>query len=200
MRLRTLLRSRKSSETLNFEVMRQKGLLKKGIIVKRETRHWDELRRITVSLRSKEEEQDYRYFPRANLVPIVLSKEFLNKVRTKMPELPDDKLKRLVSEHGLPRYDAGVLVGSKVLADFFEECVKLYDKPKEISNWIMSDLLRSLYENNLELEESKITPQKLVEMIQLIHDEIISGKIAKKILPEIILTGKRPKKSLKIKD
>ncbi len=179
---------------LNFEIMRQKGLLEKGIIVKRETRHWDEMRRITVSLRSKEEEQDYRYFPEPDLMPIVLSKEFLNKVRAKMPELPDDRSKRLISEYGLPRYDAGVLVNSKALADFFEECVKLYNKPKEISNWIMSDLLRYLYENNLELEESKMTPQKLVEMIQLIHDGVISGKIAKKILHEIILTGRQPKK------
>jgi len=179
---------------LNFEVMRQKGLLEKGIAVKRETRHWDETRRITVSLRTKEEEQDYRYFPEPDLVPVVLSEEFIDEVRAKMPELPEDRMKRLILSYGLPRYDAAVLVGSKALADFFEECVKLYDKPKDISNWMMSDLLRYLYENNLELQDSKITPTKLVEMIELIDKEVISGKMAKALLPKIIVTGKSPSK------
>lgn len=179
---------------LSFEIMRQKGLLERGVAVKRETRHWDATRRITVSLRTKEEEQDYRYFPEPDLVPIELSEEYINKVRSMMPELPDDRMKRFMSSYGLPRYDAGVLVSSKALADFFEECVKLYNKPKDISNWMMSDLLRYLYENNLELQESKITPEKLVEMIRLIDEDVISGKIAKRILPKIILTGKPPRK------
>ncbi len=178
---------------LSFEITRQKGLIDKGIAVKRETRHWDEIRRITVSLRTKEEEQDYRYFPEPDLVPIVLSKEFIKDIRAKMPELPDDRMKRLISLYNLPRYDAVVLVSSKALADFFEECVQLYSKPKEISNWMMSDLLRYLYENDLELQESKITPSKLVEMIHLIEEGIISGKIAKRILPAIIVTGKSPR-------
>jgi len=179
---------------LGFEIMRQNGLLEKGIAVRRETRHWDETRRITISLRTKEEEQDYRYFPEPDLVPIVLSKDYIDGVRAQMPELPDDRMKRFVSSYGLPRYDAGVLVSSKALADFFEKCVRLYDKPKEISNWMMSDLLRYLYENNLELQESKMTPPKLVEMIQLIDKGIISGKIAKRILPKIIVTGEDPQK------
>jgi len=178
---------------LSFEITRQKGLIDKGMAVKRETRHWDEIRRITVSLRTKEEEQDYRYFPEPDLVPIVLSKEFIKDIRAKMPELPDDRMKRLISLYNLPRYDAVVLVSSKALADFFEECVQLYSKPKEISNWMMSDLLRYLYENDLELQESKITPSKLVEMIHLIEEGIISGKIAKRILPAIIVTGKSPR-------
>ncbi|MBS7648512.1 Asp-tRNA(Asn)/Glu-tRNA(Gln) amidotransferase GatCAB subunit B, partial [Candidatus Bathyarchaeota archaeon] len=87
-----------------------------------------------------------------------------------------------------------VLVSSKSLADFFEECAKLYNKPKEISNWMMSDLLRYLYENNLELHESKITPQMLVNMIRLIDEEVISGKIAKKVLPVMIVSGKDPRR------
>jgi aspartyl-tRNA(Asn)/glutamyl-tRNA(Gln) amidotransferase subunit B len=179
---------------LHFEITRQKRLLEKGVSVKRETRHWDENRRITVSLRTKEEEKDYRYFPEPDLVPIVLSKEYIDDIRAKMPELPDDRMKRFISSYDLPGYDAGVLVSSKALADFFEECAKLYDEPKTISNWMMSDLLRYLYENNLELQESKITPRKLVEMIRLIDEEVISGKIAKRILPRIIVTGEDPSK------
>ncbi|RJS88054.1 Asp-tRNA(Asn)/Glu-tRNA(Gln) amidotransferase subunit GatB [Candidatus Bathyarchaeota archaeon] len=182
---------------LSFEITRQKGLLEKGIQVKRETRHWDETRRVTISLRTKETEQDYRYFPEPDLVPVELNKEFIEQIRARMPELPDERLERFVSQYGLPKYDAGVLVSSKALADFFEEAVKLYDKPKEISNWMMSDLLRYLYENNLELQESKITPRKLVEMIRLIDDGVISGKIAKRILPKVIVTGKDPSEIVK---
>ena len=178
---------------LNFEILRQRDLLEKGISVKRETRHWDEARRITVSLRTKEEEQDYRYFPEPDLVPIVLSEEFIKDIKRRMPELPEARMRRFMLSYGLPRYDAEVLVSSKDLADFFEECVKIYNKPKKISNWMMSDLLRCLYENNLELKESKITPQSLVEMIQLIEEGTISVKIAKKILPTMILTGRTPR-------
>jgi len=178
---------------LSFEIIRQRGLIEKGIAVKRETRHWDELRRITISLRAKEEEQDYRYFPEPDLVPVVISKELIEEIRSEMPELPDDRVMRFMSMYGLPKYDAEVLVSSKHLADFFEECAKLYNKPKEISNWIMSDLLRYLYENNLELWESKITPRIFVEMIRLIDEGVISGKIAKKILPIMIVSGKNPR-------
>ena len=178
---------------LSFEIMRQKDLLEKGLAVERETRHWDEARRITITLRTKEEERDYRYFPEPDLVPIVITKDFIKAVRDRMPELPEDRIRRFVAAYGLPRYDAEVLVSDKALADFFEGCVKLYNRPKEISNWMMSDLLRCLYENNLELSESKITPEYLVEMIRLIDDGIISGKIGKRVLPESVLTGRRPR-------
>ncbi len=182
---------------LFFEIMRQKNLVVKGQAVKRETRHWDETRRVTVSLRTKEEEHDYRYFPEPDLVPIVITKDFVQEIKENMPELPEARIQRFVSSYKLPKYDAEVLVSDKALADFFERSVKLYNRPKEISNWMMSDLLRNLYENNLELTESKITPELLVEMIQLIEEGVISGKIGKKILPEIVLTGKRASQIVK---
>jgi aspartyl-tRNA(Asn)/glutamyl-tRNA(Gln) amidotransferase subunit B len=177
---------------LGFEIMRQKNLVKRGVAVKLETRHWDENRRVTVSLRTKEEEHDYRYFPEPDLVPIVITEDFIEKVKGLMPELPDARINRFVHDYSLPRYDAEVLVSDKALADFFERSVQLYNRPKEISNWMMSDLLRNLYENNLELTESKITPEHLVEMIKLINEGVISGKIGKRILPEMVLTGKSP--------
>lgn len=179
---------------LTFEIMRQKDMLKKGLSVNRETRHWDEIRRITIVLRTKEEEQDYRYFPEPNLVPIVIEKDFIDGINARMPELPEARVQRFTSTYGLPRYDAEVLVSNKALADFFESCVNLHNKPKKISNWLMTDLLRHLYENNLELYESKISPQHLVEMIRLIDEGTISGKIGKIILPEMILEGKYPRK------
>jgi len=183
---------REVERALSFEVMRQRDQLKKGLAVSRETRHWDEVRRVTVTLRTKEEEQDYRYFPEPDLVPITITEDFVEKARAGMPELPEARMGRFVEEYGLPRYDAGVLVGEKALADFFEDCVRLHPRPKEISNWMMSDLLRCLHENGLELPESKITPAHLVEMIRLIEDGVISGKIGKRVLPEVVLTGRRP--------
>ena len=177
---------------LSFEIMRQKNLVKKGLAVKLETRHWDETRRVTVSLRTKEEEHDYRYFPEPDLVPIAVTSQFISEVKDKMPELPDARISRFVESYSLPRYDAEVLVSDKELADFFEESVQICNRPKEVSNWMMSDLLRNLYENNLELTECKISPEHLVEMIKLIEKGVISGKIGKKILPEMVLTGKHP--------
>ena len=147
----------------------------------------------------KEEEHDYRYFPEPDLVPIVVTKDFIEEVKEKMPELPEARIRRFVDAYSLPNYDAEVLVSDKALADFFERTVKLYDRPKEVSNWMMGDLLRNLNENNLELTESKITPEHLVEMIKLIEDGVISGKIGKRVLPEIVLTGKRPSQIIKEK-
>jgi len=177
---------------LSFEIMRQKNLVTKGLSIQHETRHWDEARRITISLRMKEEEHDYRYFPEPDLVPIVITEDFIEEVKMKMPELPEDRISRFVDDYYLPKYDAEVLVSDKALADFFERTVKLSDRPKDVSNWMMGDLLRNLNENNLELVKSKITPELLVEMIKLINDGVISGKLAKRILPEIVLTGKKP--------
>ncbi|MEJ2241687.1 MAG: Asp-tRNA(Asn)/Glu-tRNA(Gln) amidotransferase subunit GatB [Candidatus Bathyarchaeota archaeon] len=174
---------------LSFEIMRQKNLAKKDLAIMHETRHWDETRRVTISLRLKEEEHDYRYFPEPDLVPIIIKEDFIEKVKAKMPELPESRIDRFVDVYNLPKYDAEVLVSEKELADFFEKSVKLYNYPKEISNWMICDLLRNLYENNLELSESKITPENLVEMIKLIKNGVISGKIGKKILPEIVLKG-----------
>ena len=177
---------------LTFEIMRQKDLLQKELAVKRETRHWDETRRITLTLRSKEEEHDYRYFPESDLVPIAITKDFIKKIKERMPELPEARIRRFTATYKIPKYDAKVLVDDKALADFFERSVELYDNAKEVSNWMMSDLLRCLNENNLEIHESKMTPEHLVEMIRLIDREVISGKIGKRILPEIVSTGRRP--------
>ena len=184
---------------LGFEIMRQKNLVTKGLSVQHETRHWDEDRRVTISLRMKEEEHDYRYFPEPDLVPIVITENFIEEVKGKMPELPEDRISRFVEGYGLPKYDAMVLVSDKALADFFERTVILSDQPKDVSNWMMGDLLRNLNENNLELLESKITPELLVEMINLINDGVISGKIGKRILPEIVLTGKNASKIIEEK-
>jgi len=178
---------------LNFEIARQKDLVSKGISVERETRHWDETRRVTISLRTKEEEHDYRYFPELDLIPINITKSWLTQLQSKMPELPDARRIRLIKQYGLPSYNAEVLTSDKSLADFFERCVKLGKAPKTVSNWLMTDVLRCLHDLNLELTEAKITPEQLVEMISLIEDGVISGKIAKMIIWDMIKTGKSPR-------
>jgi len=182
---------------LSYEISRQISLIKKGERVVRETRHWDEIRKVTISLREKEEEYDYRYFPEPDIVPLHITPEYVEEIRAKMPELPDARAERFVRDYGIPLYDAQVLTSEKALADFFEECVRLYRDPKNVSNWIMSDLLGVLHEKGLEIQESKITPEALAEMLQMIKEGTISGKIGKIILPEIVETGKMPSRVVK---
>ena len=177
---------------LNFEIARQKSLLDRGAEVKMETRHWDELRRVTVSLRVKEEEHDYRYFPEPDLVPIAVTPELIDKVKANMPELPEMREERFVEEYDLPHEAAQTLTGNKRLADFFEDCVKSYPDAKKIGNWLVSDFLRYLYEAGLDIDESRVTPNHLVKMLQLIDSGVISGKIAKQVLKEMMTTGRLP--------
>jgi len=180
-------------KAIKYEFLRQKQLIKRGSVVEQETRHWDEVRKITVSMRSKETEQDYRYFPEPDIVPIYITSEWLSKALTDLPELPDARKIRLSTQYGLPSHDAEVLTNSKALADFFEEAACLYKNYKNISNWIMGDLLRNLNELDIEISESKITPDKLVLMLKLIDEGVISGKLGKIIIREIVQTGKDPK-------
>ena len=175
---------------LKFEITRQRSLLARVRKVTMETRHWDEVKRVTISLRVKEEEHDYRYFPEPDLVPIIVSKGYIDKVRVAMPELPDARRERFVKDYDLPLYDAEVLTSEKALADFFENCVKLGGDAKEVSNWMITDFLRWLHEEDLEVTSSRVTPQNLVDMIRLIDDGTISGKIGKSVLRAMMKTGK----------
>lgn len=178
---------------LSFEIMRQKSLLARGLKVGQETRHWDEARRVTLTLRTKEEEQDYRYFPEPDLTPMQIQADTVEDIRRRMPELPDTRKERFTKQYGLLPSSAEVLTSDKALADFFEKCVLLYKEARQIGNWITSDLLRCLHSQGLEIGESKITPDNLTEMLRMIDWGQISGKIAKKILPEMVATGSSPR-------
>lgn len=178
---------------LGFEITRQRSLVLRGQAVDMETRHWDETRRATISLRSKEAEHDYRYFPEPDLVPIVISNSWITNLASRIPELPDLRRNRFIKEYALPSYDATVLTREKSLADFFEECVQLYPHPKIVSNWIMGDIQRWLHQFTLTLPESKITPKTFVELLQLIDEGTISGKIAKQLIPKIVQTNLSPR-------
>ena len=173
-------------QALEYEMERQKALLDKEEKVVQETRLWDALDCVTVSMRSKEEAHDYRYFPEPDLAPFVLDEKYIKRIKESLPELPQAKAERFAREYKIPRYDAGVLTSDKYLADYFEECVRLYPKSKVISNWIMTELLAHLNSRNIKVRELAIKPKSFVAIFQMMDEGVISGKIAKEILPEML--------------
>ena len=177
---------------IEYEVERQKEVLESGGRVVQETRRWDEDKGVTYSMRSKEEAHDYRYFPEPDLVPIVVEQEWVEEIRATLPEMPDERCIRYVSDMGLPKYDADVITASKSMADFFEATVTEYKDAKAVSNWLMGDITRSLKAQGLEIQDSLLTPVHLVAMLKLQDDGTISGKIAKTVFEEMFATGKMP--------
>jgi aspartyl-tRNA(Asn)/glutamyl-tRNA(Gln) amidotransferase subunit B len=177
---------------LEYEEIRQADVLDSGGQVVQETRRWDDDQGKTITMRSKEEAHDYRYFPDPDLVSMHIDDVWKARVRATIPELPDARKARYTSEFGLPSYDAEVITASKKLADFFEESLQYTKDAKAISNWIMGDLLGYMNANNLELTDVKITGKGLGEMIGLIEKGTISSKIAKTVFKELIETGKDP--------
>ena len=168
----------------------QEPEIKEEII--QETRLWDAQKGITVSMRGKEEAHDYRYFPDPDLVPIVVEKDWITEIKNKIPEMPFAKRKRFIEEYNLPEYDVEILISSKKLSDFFEDCVKLYNKPKIVSNWIMGDLLRQLNKDHKDVSQCQVTPLMLTSMLKFIDQDVISGKIAKTVFYEMYKRGKSP--------
>ncbi len=179
---------------LEYEIKRQIEVIEEGGKVVQETRLWDPSRGVTVSMRGKEEAHDYRYFPEPDLLPVPVEEGWLEEIKGGLPELPAEKAERFVREYGLPPYDAGVLTASKHLALFFEECVRLYPKPKVVSNWIMSEVLKELNRENKDIKDSSLTPDLLASLLKLIDEGVISGKIGKTVFEEVYRTGKDPRK------
>ncbi|GLI05995.1 aspartyl/glutamyl-tRNA(Asn/Gln) amidotransferase subunit B [Paenibacillus tyrfis] len=177
---------------LEYEEWRQADVLDSGGKVVQETRRWDEAQGKTLTMRSKEQAHDYRYFPDPDLVALHIDDAWKARVRESIPELPDARKKRYVSEYGLPSYDAEVITSSIKLADFFEESLNFTKDAKAVSNWIMGDLLGYLNANNLELQDVKVTGKGLGEMIGLMEKGTISSKIAKTVFKTMLETGKAP--------
>jgi len=186
-------------KALEYEIKRQIAVLEDGEKVVQETRLWDAERGITVSMRGKEEAHDYRYFPDPDLVPLRIDEAWIEEIRKGLPELPDEKKARFVREYGIPEYDAEILTSSKALANYYEECVRLFSEPKTISNWIMGDLLRELKRDEREIDQCPVTPQHLTEMLSMIKEGTISGKIAKDVFEEMYRTGEQPARIVKVK-
>jgi aspartyl-tRNA(Asn)/glutamyl-tRNA(Gln) amidotransferase subunit B len=144
-------------------------------------------------MRDKEEAHDYRYFPDPDLLPLVIDDGWIDRIRKKLPELPDKKKKRFMEAYGLCSDDSGFLTSSHELADYFEACVTQFPNPKQVSNWIMGSLLGLLNAQGKTITESPISPGDLAQLIKLIDDNIISGKIAKTVFDDMAQTGKPPK-------
>ncbi|HHV74154.1 MAG TPA: Asp-tRNA(Asn)/Glu-tRNA(Gln) amidotransferase subunit GatB [Thermoanaerobacterium sp.] len=179
-------------KALEYEIKRQIKLIEGGETIVQETRRWNEQKGITESMRSKEEAHDYRYFPDPDLVPIIVSDEWKEEIRKSLPEMPEHKKERFVTQYGIPEYDASVITSSKPLADFFEKCVLEYSSAKTVSNWIMGEMMRLLKETGKEVEEVLIKPHQMASLLNLIDNGTITGSIAKTVFEEMFATGKNP--------
>ncbi|MCP4110396.1 MAG: Asp-tRNA(Asn)/Glu-tRNA(Gln) amidotransferase subunit GatB [Desulfobacteraceae bacterium] len=181
-------------KAIHYEINRQLEIIGDGGHVVQETRLWNPDKNITTSMRSKEEAHDYRYFPDPDLLPLVVDDDWINRVKTTLPELPDEKRERFIKEFSLPSYDAEILTSSRDIAEYFEECLKEFHNPKQVSNWIMSSLLGLLNAEGKTIEDSPISSRDLAHLLKLIDEGVISGKIAKKVFEEMAATGKPPEK------
>ena len=180
-------------KAIDYEVERQIDVIESGGRIVQETRLWNSVDERTVSMRSKEEAHDYRYFPDPDLPLLVVDPEWIKSVAKSMPELPEKRRERFVGEYALSEYDAGVLTATRALADFFEEVVRSSGQPKAAANWVMGDLLRFYKDGNIDLKDlsnSPVTPKMLADMISLVEKGTISGKIAKTVMEEMYNTRK----------
>jgi len=179
-------------QALEYESRRQKEVLEEGGELVQETRGWIEEEGITVTQRTKEYADDYRYFPEPDLPPLVLDRAWIEEIRARLPELPEVRRDRFMTQYGLSLYDANILTNSRAMADYFENCVKLMDpgKAKTVSNWLLGDFSRLLNATNTEIENVKISPKHLAEMLGLVDNGTISGPAAKAVFEEMFRSGK----------
>ena len=175
---------------LEFEARRQAKALAAGERIVQETRLWEADKGYTLSMRSKEYAHDYRYFPEPDLVPLKVEQRWVDQLRTTLPELPVVRQQRFVSQYGLPAYDAELLTQSRALADYYEAAVREYPKPKIVSNWVLSELLRELPgDDEAAIARCPIPPKNLARLLALIDDGTISGKIAKDVFEKMYRSG-----------
>jgi aspartyl-tRNA(Asn)/glutamyl-tRNA(Gln) amidotransferase subunit B len=179
-------------QALKYEAERQGKVLEKGGELVQETRGWMEETGITVLQRTKEYAEDYRYFPEPDLPPLVLDGAWIEEVRTRLPELPEARRDRFTTQYGLSLYDANILTSSKAMANYFENCVRLMDssKAKAVSNWLLGDFSRLLNATNTDIENARISPKHLSDMLVLVDNGAISGPTAKAVFEEMFQSGK----------
>ncbi len=172
---------------------RQIELLEAGKAVVQETRRWDDNKEFSYAMRSKEDAQDYRYFPEPDLVPIIIEDEWIEKIRSRQPELQTEKLMRYKKEFDIPEYDAKIITGSKHMADIFEAAAAICGKPKKVSNWLMVETLRLLKDHNMEPEEISFAPENLAKLVDLTEAGIINNSVAKEVFEKIFLENIDPR-------
>jgi len=180
------------SDALEYEIKRQSALIASGRQVSQETRLFDETKRITRPMRSKEDAPDYRYFPDPDLIEVEIDREFLRRIEDSLPELPDQKLDQLIKNFGIPRHDAVVLTREKKVSDFFEKCALHCNDRRRLSHWITKDLFKLLNDSSLTIAECKIRPKDFSQLINLTDSGDITDSIGRTVLTEMFRTGKNP--------
>ena len=180
------------ARAIEGERERQIDLLESGKTIIQETRRWDDNKETSYAMRSKEDAQDYRYFPEPDLVPIIISDEWIEEIRSRQPELRTEKLERYKTEYAIPQYDAEILTSHKKLADIFEATVALGKKPKEVSNWLMVETMRLLKEHDLEPSDLSFAPENLAKLIDLIEKGTINRTTAKEVFEKVFAENVDP--------
>ena len=181
------------ARAIEGERERQIELIEEGKQVVQETRRWDDNKESSHAMRSKEDAQDYRYFPEPDLVPIIISDEWIQKVKDRQPELRSEKLERYKKEYDIPQYDAEILTNSKHMADIFEEAATICGKPKKVSNWLMVETMRLLKENGMEPEDIDFAPENLAALVELTEAGTINSSVAKEVFEKIFAEDIDPK-------
>lgn len=173
------------SRAIEGERARQIELLEEGKKVVQETRRWDDNKEYSYAMRSKEDAQDYRYFPDPDLVPVSISDEWIQEVKARQPELQEEKAVRYKKEFGIPEYDINIITGSKTLADLFEATTAICHNPKKVSNWLMVETMRLLKEKEMDPEDITYTPQNLADLIRLTDENVINSTVAKEVFEKM---------------
>ena len=188
---------RSITRAIDYEIQRQIDVIENGGKIDQETLRWDEVSGKTFTMRSKEDAQDYRYFPEPDLGIIEISDEWKEEIRKSLPEMPEERKVRYMDEFKLPEYDSNIIVSSKYLSDFFEAATKVCKNPKSVSNWIMTDIIR--VQNEEGLEQMPFTAEQLGKLIILIDKGTISSSIAKKVFEELLENPRDPEEIIKEK-
>ena len=182
------------ARAIEAERERQIDLLESGEEVIQETRRWDDTKEYSYAMRSKEDAQDYRYFPDPDLVPIIISDEWLEEIKSRQPELRDEKMARYAKEYELPEYDISVITSSKHMADIFEKTVEICRSAKKVSNWLMVETMRLLKEHDMEAEDIKFSPENLAKLVALTDAKAINSTVAKEVFEHVFEEDIDPEK------
>lgn len=182
------------ARAIEAEKNRQIDLIEEGKQVIQETRRWDDNKEYSYAMRSKEDAQDYRYFPEPDLVPIVISDEWLQEIKDNQPELRSEKMIRYKEEYDIPEYDIAIITNSKHMADIFEETVAICKNAKKVSNWLMVETMRLLKEHNMEPEDIRFSPENLAKLIGLVDAKAINGTVAKEVFEKVFADDIDPEK------
>lgn len=187
------------TRAIEHEKNRQIDLLESGEAVIQETRRWDDAKAYSYAMRSKEDAQDYRYFPEPDLVPVAISAQWLEEIRARQPQMRDERRRQYKEQYGLPDYDADIITSSKKMADIFEAASELCKKPKKVSNWLMGETMRLLKENGQDAQDLALDPEKLAKVVELADSGALTNTAAKEVFEAVFLTDADPEQYMEEK-